>query len=210
MPNLLNRYPESEAEERYDVYACIEESVGYKVRGDEQSELLEVKTRLERKKRGAEQWQKELIPRQANSKGVYPTLANDVKALLKSDGREINSVSEVKLDKSRIIYRVYHSGTREPDEKYKGVSVECTLIKTTSGAKFTSICVEHSKHADKIYSVIEELKLSEFERERLIVCQEADQAQKSWLSVACMGYPGFVKFLSDHQNGARHGAMSHD
>ena len=61
MPNLLNCYPSGEAEERYDVYACIEESVGYKVRGDERSELLEVKTRLERKKRGAEQWQKVAI-----------------------------------------------------------------------------------------------------------------------------------------------------
>mmetsp|Transcript_5463 Transcript_5463/g.12738 ORF Transcript_5463/g.12738 Transcript_5463/m.12738 type:complete len:99 (-) Transcript_5463:134-430(-) len=93
---------------------------------------------------------------------------------------------------------VYHTGTRVPDEKYKGVSVECTLIETADGEAFTSICVEHHKNTDKIYSLLTELKLSDFERDRLIVSRQAEQSETVWMTVACMGYPGFVKFLKHH------------
>eukprot|EP00960_Hanusia_phi_P022439 663879-Hanusia_phi.AAC.2 len=174
MPNLLNRYPEAEAEERYDVYACVDEGVGFKVRGDEDSDVLEVKTRLQRQNLGAEQWQKELLPRERNKTGMLnSSLSDDVKGLLEQEGRQITGISEVKLHKSRLVYK----GTRVPDEKYKGVSVECTLIETADGEAFTSICVEHHKNTDKIYSLLTELKLSDFERDRLIVSRQAEQSE---------------------------------
>ena len=166
-----------EDEVRTDVYVSCSRSVGLKARGSATMGDIEVKRRLKRKRRGAELWTKERMARLDPGKGaenrgledntlMSSSVLADFTKLLEANGRSAATAAEVTLTKSRAMYKVPSvddAAVKSPEKAFKGVSIECTLVRLLPGNQlFTSICVEHSDKAKKVYSAVEALALEDF------------------------------------------------
>lgn len=101
------------AEDRTDVYVSCSDAVGAKARGGGEADgQIEIKRRTDRKKRGAEKWDKVRVPRPLKSEGSGPDapgdVLKDVKTLVEPSDWDERTAMEVTALKSRTMYKGAH------------------------------------------------------------------------------------------------------